>query len=221
MPRFEVGSSVTCREREWVVLPSEHPDLLMLRPLGGAEAFVQRRRAGVRHWLNEDTPFPARESIGDRGEVTYSLARSAGYRRPFDDVFELTGELIRESAAPGVSPVRQRACYWAALALLRCVMSSPATAEKALRVRAVGEADLRKERPPPMAVALRSPASLRAPPRDRFAGRHHHHLRLLHATLSVDTARPHLRTDSIRVCSTIRLRPPDPAGALRRLRHRD
>lgn len=132
-----------------------------------ARHFVQRRRADVRHWLNEDTPFPDREST----EVTYSFARSTGYRKLFDDVFEFTRELVQEELAPqshkghtarqeeegpNASPSerrdrrasvvhqrwRQRARYWAALALLRCVMSSPAAAEKALRVRAAGEASL-------------------------------------------------------------------------------
>ena len=126
-----------------------------------ARHFVQRRRADVRHWLNEDTPFPARETT----EVTYSLARSPGYRRLFDDVFAFTRELVREGEenhkgtedtksldssdlrdlrASVVNPprhlrsvVQRRARYWAALALLRCVMSSPAAAEKALRVRAI------------------------------------------------------------------------------------
>lgn len=98
-----------------------------------ARHFVQRRRADVRHWLNEDTPFPSRSSA----EVTYTFARSAGYRKLFDDVFEFTRELVRESSATGISRVRQRARYWAALALLRCVMSSPAAAEKALRLRAI------------------------------------------------------------------------------------
>lgn len=40
MPTFTVGSLVRCREREWVVLPSLDEDLLLLRPLGGAEAEV-------------------------------------------------------------------------------------------------------------------------------------------------------------------------------------
>ena len=103
-----------------------------------ARHFVQRRRADVRHWLNEATPFPARESM----EVTYSFARATGYRTLFDDVFAFTHELVRESVAAGLPRVRQRARYWAALALLRCVMSSPAAAEKALRVRAANEISL-------------------------------------------------------------------------------
>ena len=30
------GSIVQCRSREWVLLPSDQPDLLLLRPLTGA-----------------------------------------------------------------------------------------------------------------------------------------------------------------------------------------
>lgn len=37
-PRFTVGSLVAARGREWVVLPNDDPELLMLRPLGGADA---------------------------------------------------------------------------------------------------------------------------------------------------------------------------------------
>jgi hypothetical protein len=36
--QFSVGSLVRVREREWVVLPSETPDVLNLKPLSGAEA---------------------------------------------------------------------------------------------------------------------------------------------------------------------------------------
>ena len=77
--------------------------------------------------------------------MTYSFARAAGYRKLFDDVFEFTRELVHESADAGATQVRQRARYWAALALLRCVMSSPVAAEKALRVRAAGETGLELE----------------------------------------------------------------------------
>lgn len=37
MSAYSVGSLVRCREREWVVLPSESDNLLLLRPLGGSE----------------------------------------------------------------------------------------------------------------------------------------------------------------------------------------
>jgi superfamily II DNA/RNA helicase len=48
-------------------------------------------------------------------------------------VYSYTKELIPNPNTPGQ---RQRAHYWAALALLRCVMSSPAAAEKALSAHA-------------------------------------------------------------------------------------
>ncbi len=98
-----------------------------------ARHFVQRRRADVQRWLGQHdvTPFPEREST----ELTYSLPRASEYRKLFDDVYRFTRELIRDGAG-GQRSFRQRARYWAALALLRCVMSSPAAAEKALRTRA-------------------------------------------------------------------------------------
>src|SRR6266542_3942281 len=38
MPTFEIGSIVHTRGREWVVLPSDEDEVLLLRPLGGIEA---------------------------------------------------------------------------------------------------------------------------------------------------------------------------------------
>ncbi|NNJ13102.1 DEAD/DEAH box helicase [Chloroflexales bacterium ZM16-3] len=102
--------------------------------------FVQRRRGDVQRWLgaSDVTPFPVRESA----EVTYTMPRAAAYRTLFDEVFTFTKELVQESGLGTSHRVwRQRARYWAALALLRCVMSSPAAAEKALRLRAAGMED--------------------------------------------------------------------------------
>jgi superfamily II DNA or RNA helicase len=102
-----------------------------------ARHFVQRRRGDVQRWIGQDdvTPFPVRETT----ELTYRLARSPEYGKLFDEIFDFTRELVRDASAPGARSFRQRARYWAALALLRCVMSSPAAAEKALRVRAGGD----------------------------------------------------------------------------------
>jgi superfamily II DNA or RNA helicase len=97
-----------------------------------ARHFVQRRRADVQRWLGHDdiTPFPQRDSR----EVTYRLARSPEYRALFDDIYAFARELVRDSAA-GMTVWKQRVRYWTALALLRCVMSSPAAAEATLRAR--------------------------------------------------------------------------------------
>ena len=102
-----------------------------------ARHFVQRRRADVQRWLGagDVTPFPVRESA----EVTYTMPRASAYRKLFEEVFTFTKELVQDSGLGTNGRVwRQRARYWAALALLRCVMSSPAAAEKALRMRAAG-----------------------------------------------------------------------------------
>ena len=93
-----------------------------------ARHFIQRRRADVRHWLGEDTPFPDRES----SEEAYSL--SPEYQRLFSSVYDFAREIVRTGESLTASHRRVR--YWAALALLRCVMSSPAAAEVSLTKRA-------------------------------------------------------------------------------------
>lgn len=40
MSTFAIGSLVTARGREWVVLPDSEPDFLMVRPLGGTDEEV-------------------------------------------------------------------------------------------------------------------------------------------------------------------------------------
>ncbi len=108
-----------------------------------AQHFVQRRRRDVERWMDEDTPFPRRETMVRDGklerDVTYRLAQSSAYRSLFNDVFEFARELVHETLRDANAPrvaARVRVRYWAALALLRCVMSSPAAAEKALSTRA-------------------------------------------------------------------------------------
>ncbi|MBF0238119.1 MAG: DEAD/DEAH box helicase [SAR324 cluster bacterium] len=66
---FSPGTLVTLRDRDWVVLPSEDPDLLVVKPLGGSEDEI----TGVYLPLNfpEDQPVsaefptPAKEDLGD------------------------------------------------------------------------------------------------------------------------------------------------------------
>lgn len=92
-----------------------------------ARHFVQRRRADLEKWLGAETPFPKRDSQ----EETYLLAKD--YLALFDDVLEFTRETVFEE---GLNRFRQRVRYWAALSLLRSLMSSPAAAVQALSTRA-------------------------------------------------------------------------------------
>jgi superfamily II DNA or RNA helicase len=93
-----------------------------------ARHFVQRRREDIERYLNAETDFP--ERVPD--EWTYRL--SEGYRSLLQRVLAYAREIVQE--AEGLSQFQQRINWWAALALLRCVSSSPAAAAAALRTRA-------------------------------------------------------------------------------------
>jgi len=89
---------------------------------------VQRRRKDVQKWLGNETPFPDREAL----ERTYSL--SGSYRALFESVLRYCRESI--GATSGLRVQQQRVRYWAAIALLRCVLSSPEAAVSVLSERA-------------------------------------------------------------------------------------
>lgn len=90
--------------------------------------FVQRRRLDLKEeWGTEGADFPDRETR----EATYTL--SGDWGRLFDDVLAYARELVERSV--GESKLRQRMSWWAALALLRCVSSSPAAASASLRTK--------------------------------------------------------------------------------------
>ena len=91
-----------------------------------AKYYVQRRRADVEKWMNEDTPFPKR----DAGEFQYDL--STEYGEFYQDILEFAFGLTRKKHThAGI----QRLRYWSALALLRGVMSSPAAGFDMLKNR--------------------------------------------------------------------------------------
>jgi superfamily II DNA or RNA helicase len=91
-----------------------------------AQHFVQRKRADVEKWMDEDTPFPKREAF----EWPYDLSREyAGF---FDDILEFARKLV---VSDGSSRRSKRVHYWTALALLRGVMSSPDAGVKMLNTR--------------------------------------------------------------------------------------
>lgn len=92
--------------------------------------FVQRRRQDLKEeWGTNGADFPDRETR----ESQYTL--SGDWGALFNDVLEYARELVRRSA--GASKFRQRMSWWAALALLRCVSSSPAAASASLRTKLV------------------------------------------------------------------------------------
>lgn len=91
-----------------------------------ARHFVQRKRADVEKWMDEDTPFPKREAF----EWSYDLSND--YALFFNDILAF----VRKMVVPdGVSQRTKRVQYWTALALLRGVMSSPAAGIKMLNTR--------------------------------------------------------------------------------------
>ena len=86
--------------------------------------FVQRRRSDIEEWMDAETPFPKREST----ERAYTM--SPEYLRLYDGVLGY----CRETVAGG-GEWRQRVRYWAALSILRCVLSSPKAARAVLENR--------------------------------------------------------------------------------------
>ena len=90
--------------------------------------FVQRRRKDLRQeWGTEGADFPDRETR----DAEYVL--SGAWGELFGEVLAYARELVRRSS--GASRFRQRMSWWAALALLRCVSSSPAAASASLRTK--------------------------------------------------------------------------------------
>lgn len=96
-----------------------------------ANHFVQRRRADVKIWLGNETPFPERNSE----ETPYKLSKE--YKQLFDEVYDFARGLVKTTTAE-MSHAQRRGRYWSALALIRCVMSSPAAAIATLN-RQVGK----------------------------------------------------------------------------------
>jgi len=97
-----------------------------------AKHFIQRRRVDVQKWLGQDTPFPERDPWPpSSGELPYTF--SAEYRHFYEEVFNFARGLIED--ADKLTGRRRRMQYWSALALMRCVSSSPAAAAVSLERR--------------------------------------------------------------------------------------
>jgi len=93
-----------------------------------AAHYVQRRRADIRHYLNEDTEFP-----GDRlfRDAPYSL--TPAYRELLDDAIAYARERVTNAGDAGRR--EQRVAWWSAIALLRSLVSSPRAAAQTLLTR--------------------------------------------------------------------------------------
>ena len=108
------------------------PDKASHRRLLAAH-LVQRRRADLRHYLKQDTPFPERKDL----ETHYEL--SPAYKALFDRVLAYARETASDTSG---GALRQRVRWWSALSLLRAMASSPAAAAGTLRERSrVNEAE--------------------------------------------------------------------------------
>jgi hypothetical protein len=116
-PEFERWEFTQLREPERAVL---------------ARHFVQRTRKDIESQWEGVQCFPQREPV----EQTYTL--SPAYRRLFDAVYEFCTEIVESGRL--LQAHRRRMRWWSALALLRCVMSSPQAAKEALKRRRRGEA---------------------------------------------------------------------------------
>lgn len=92
-----------------------------------ANYFVLRKRENIKRWANEETPFPDRESK----EIGYKLTTE--YDNFYTEVLEFARGITKSTKGPKGS----RTHYWAALALLRGVMSSPAAGLEMLRNRKI------------------------------------------------------------------------------------
>ena len=87
---------------------------------------IQRKRADLKRWLGVDTPFPEREAV----ERSYRM--SADYHKLYQDILAYCREYV---SSEGMAEQRQRVRYWAALSILRCVLSSPMAARATLENR--------------------------------------------------------------------------------------
>lgn len=92
-----------------------------------AAHFIQRKRKNIEKWLDEETPFPKRTTE----ELPYALSASSDYYKLYQDVLKFARGISTE----GVTENKARIKYFAALSLLRGVMSSPAAGFEMLQKR--------------------------------------------------------------------------------------
>ncbi len=87
---------------------------------------IQRKRTDLKRWLGVDTPFPEREA------AEHSYRMSGDYHKLYQDTLTYCREYVSDE---GIADQRQRVRYWAALSILRSVLSSPRAARATLENR--------------------------------------------------------------------------------------
>jgi superfamily II DNA or RNA helicase len=97
-----------------------------------ARHFVQRQRGDIRHYIDQDTPFPSDRQTQER---PYSL--TPAYKALSDRILAYTRESVADTTG---GDLHQRVRWWSALALLRALASSPRAAAATLRTRAASAA---------------------------------------------------------------------------------
>ncbi|GIV55421.1 MAG: helicase [Candidatus Kapaibacterium sp.] len=95
-----------------------------------ARHYVQRTRKNIERDWESERMFPQRIAV----DATYDLSEQ--YRVLFDRTYAFCTELIRSGQA--LDKRKRRVHTWGALALLRCVMSSPRAALATLNQRSTG-----------------------------------------------------------------------------------
>ncbi len=92
-----------------------------------AQHMVQRRRADIRHYLQQDTQFPQDRQVQERSYLLSPL-----HRELFDDVLGYVRGQVQDTSG---TKLEQRVRWWSALSLLRAMASSPAAARATLATR--------------------------------------------------------------------------------------
>ena len=92
-----------------------------------AQHLVQRRRADIRTYLQQDTQFPQDRQVQER-----SYLLTSAHRDLFDDVLAYVRGQVQDTSG---TKLQQRVRWWSALSLLRAMASSPAAAQATLATR--------------------------------------------------------------------------------------
>lgn len=109
-----------------------------------AEHFIQRRRQDIKEW-QDAALFPERLTA----EATYKL--SGEWESIFQDVLDYARELVEREQQ---GTLKARMNWWAALALLRCISSSPQAAIRALNTRLTNTQDAESSNQQQKQIAL-------------------------------------------------------------------